>query len=408
MASGTVIPVPKMQFFDNNGAALAGGKLYCYASGTTTHQAVYSDAALTSALSQPVTLDSSGRATIFLQAKAYKFTLKTSADVELWTQDNVFALQPSESMNLELTGTAGETLAANNVVYLSDGSGSKTAGRWYKADADNTYSSTEPKIGLATAAISTGATGLIRIGGTMDGFSSLTLGAKQYVSATAGALTETAPTNAKVVGWAMSATEVVIDPESMANSLAQTFKVMASSPYNLTWPAADAAGLLKSNGSGVLSFATDSSSKIELVHESSGTNSTISDNNFVTYDLGGALNMNVYFLILWQLYPQSANTNDPRLYLTNTSTQCGVMTEANITAGTPVGGLSFLGPMARGSATAWTSWSVGGHSTSGYFTSMTSWTASTTKQIAIRGYPQSGGTCGWSWNIYKVSPITLL
>jgi hypothetical protein len=254
MASGTVIPVPKMQFFDNNGAALAGGKLYCYASGTTTHQAVYSDAALTSALSQPVTLDSSGRATIFLQAKAYKFTLKTSADVELWTQDNVFALQPSESMNLELTGTAGETLAANNVVYLSDGSGSKTAGRWYKADADNTYSSTEPKIGLATAAISTGATGLIRIGGTMDGFSSLTLGAKQYVSATAGALTETAPTNAKVVGWAMSATEVVIDPESMANSLAQTFKVMASSPYNLTWPAADASGLIKSNGSGVMSF----------------------------------------------------------------------------------------------------------------------------------------------------------
>lgn len=406
MASGTVIPVPKMQFFDNNGAALAGGKLYCYAAGTTTHQAVYSNAALTSAISQPVTLDSSGRATIFLQAKAYKFLLHTSADVELWAIDDVFALQPSEAINLELTGTAGEDLVANNGVYLSDGSGSKTAGRWYKADADNTYSSTEPKIGLATAAISTGATGLIRIGGTMDGFSSLTLGAKQYVSATAGALTETAPTNAKVVGWAMSATEVVIDPESMANSLAQTFKVMASSPYNLTWPAADAAGLLKSNGSGVLSFATDSSSKIELVHESSGENSTISDNNFANYDLGGVLSMNTYFLILWQLCPQSSITNDPRLYLTNTSTQCGVLTENNAAAGVQIGGLSFLGPMPRNAAEAWTSWST--LDVSGVFGSMTSWTSSTVKNIAIRGYPQTGGTCKWSWNIYKVSPITLL
>lgn len=192
------------------------------------------------------------------------------------------------------------------------------------------------------------------------------------------------------------------------NDILQNVRIMASSPYALAFPAADAAGTLTSDGSGTLSFASTSSSKIELVHESSGTASTISDHNFANYDLGGALNMNVYFLILWQLYPQSANTNDPRLYLTNTSTQCGVMTENNITAGTQIGGLSFLGPMPRGAAESWTSWSVGGHSVSGVFGSMTSWTSSTVKNIAIRGYPQSGGNCGWSWNIYKVSPITLL
>ena len=192
------------------------------------------------------------------------------------------------------------------------------------------------------------------------------------------------------------------------NDILQNVRIMASSPYALAFPAADAAGTLTSDGSGALSFASTSSSKIELVHESSGVNSTISDNNFANYDLGGVLSMNTYFLILWQLYPASANTNDPRLYLTNTSTQCGVLTENNITAGSNVGGLSFLGPMPRNAAEAWTGWSVGGHSVSGYFTSMTSWTSSTVKNIAIRGYPQTGGTCAWSWNIYKVSPITLL
>ena len=192
------------------------------------------------------------------------------------------------------------------------------------------------------------------------------------------------------------------------NDILQNVRIMASSPYALAFPAADAAGTLTSNGSGTLSFASPSSSKIELVHESSGEASTISDHNFVEYDLGGVLSMNTYFLILWQLCPQSSITNDPRLYLTNTSTQCGVLTENNCAAGVQLGGLSFLGPMPRNAAEAWTSWSVGGHSVSGVFGSMTSWTSSTVKQIAIRGYPQTGGSCKWSWNIYKVSPITLL
>ena len=173
------------------------------------------------------------------------------------------------------------------------------------------------------------------------------------------------------------------------NDILQNVRIMAGTPYALAFPVADAAGSLTSDGSGALSFASASSSKIELVHESSGENSTISDNNFATYDLGGVLSMNTYFLILWQLCPQSSITNDPRLYLTNTSTQCGVLTERN-------------------AAEAWTSWSVGGQAVSGVFLSMTSWTSATVKQIAIRGYPQTGGTCKWSWNIYKVSPLVLL
>ena len=196
------------------------------------------------------------------------------------------------------------------------------------------------------------------------------------------------------------------------NDILQNVRIMAGTPYALAFPAADAAGNLTSNGSGTLSFSAASSSKIELVYEKSGVNSTISDNNFdptgyvlKSSDNSNELPLNQYYLILWQLYPQSANTNDPRLYLEGTSTQCGVLTENNVSAGTQLGGLTFLGMMPRGSATAWTSWSVGGHSVSGVFTSMTAWNADTEKKINIRGYPQTGGTCGWSWAIYKVDAL---
>jgi hypothetical protein len=49
------------------------------------------------------------------------------------------------------SAVAGEALTLNQCVYLSDGSGSKTSGRWYRCDAANTYSSTLPEVGIALA-----------------------------------------------------------------------------------------------------------------------------------------------------------------------------------------------------------------------------------------------------------------
>ena len=234
MASGTVMPVPQIAFYDSNGAPLSGGKLYTYEAGTTTPLATYSDSALSAANANPVILNSSGRATVYLLAQSYKFRLDTSADVTVYTQDNIFALQAAASVNVELTGTAGEAVVANNLLYLSDGSGSKVAGRWYKADADNTYSSTEPQLGFATVAIAGGATGLIRIDGSMDGFSSLTAGATQYVSATAAAITETAPSNSREVGVAMSATEISIGFAPTSTSVPAAVTKRADGRLSLT------------------------------------------------------------------------------------------------------------------------------------------------------------------------------
>jgi len=210
MATGTVMPVPRIQFLDADGDPLSGGKLYTYAAGTTDNLATYTTSDLTgSANANPVVLDAGGRATVFLQPKAYKFTLDNSSDVEQWEQDNIYWV-PTGADTVEITGTAGESLAKPNLVYLSDGRGSKTGGKWYKADADTDFSSTSVPLGFATASISADATGTIRIAGTMDGFTSLTLGADQFVSGTAGAITETKPTSPREVGRAMAADTILI------------------------------------------------------------------------------------------------------------------------------------------------------------------------------------------------------
>lgn len=84
-----VTPDPTKQFFDNNGNPLANGKLYAYAAGSSTPQDTYSDSMLTTPNTNPVVLDASGRATIYLGPVVYKFTLTDSNGVQIWSQDNI-------------------------------------------------------------------------------------------------------------------------------------------------------------------------------------------------------------------------------------------------------------------------------------------------------------------------------
>lgn len=69
-----------VQFLDNNNVPLAGGKLYTYAAGTNTPKATYTTAAGNIENTNPVELDSYGRAIIFLDG-SYKFALKDENDV---------------------------------------------------------------------------------------------------------------------------------------------------------------------------------------------------------------------------------------------------------------------------------------------------------------------------------------
>lgn len=95
---GFVIPAPVFRAFDSNGAPLAGGKLYSYAAGTSTPLATYQDEQLTTPHTNPVILDASGEATIFIEdGVAYKFNLTDALDVQQnnWPVDNIEVITPT-------------------------------------------------------------------------------------------------------------------------------------------------------------------------------------------------------------------------------------------------------------------------------------------------------------------------
>ena len=90
------------QFFNNNGVILSGGKLYTYAAGTTTPEATYTSSSGVTAHTNPIILDSAGRVPggeVWLtNAAPYKFVLKTSVDVLLWTANNVTGINDFSSL----------------------------------------------------------------------------------------------------------------------------------------------------------------------------------------------------------------------------------------------------------------------------------------------------------------------
>lgn len=84
-----VLTPPKVQFEDTNGAPLSGGKLYVYEAGTSTPKDTYTSAALTTTNDNPIVLNSSGEADVWLiEGELYKFVLKDADAATRWTADN--------------------------------------------------------------------------------------------------------------------------------------------------------------------------------------------------------------------------------------------------------------------------------------------------------------------------------
>lgn len=72
----------------SSGAALSGGKVYTYLAGTTTEVSLYADQSKATYQTNPIVLDSEGKAEAWGDG-AYKFVIKTSADVSVDTIDNL-------------------------------------------------------------------------------------------------------------------------------------------------------------------------------------------------------------------------------------------------------------------------------------------------------------------------------
>jgi hypothetical protein len=104
-----ISPQPKLQFLDNNGVPLSGGKVYTYAAGTTTPLTTYTDYTGSTANSNPVILNSRGECDIWLGTSSYKFKLANSTDVEVWTVDNISVLTSSANITYVESGTGAVT-----------------------------------------------------------------------------------------------------------------------------------------------------------------------------------------------------------------------------------------------------------------------------------------------------------
>ena len=106
--------------------------------------------------------------------------------------------------------TAGETLTLNDCIYID-----RNDGKAYKSVASIVADG--PKsfmFGFATEAASTNATVRMRIIGKLSGFTGLQRGRYQYMSNTAGLITETAPFNAIPVAIATSINEIYISSQT--------------------------------------------------------------------------------------------------------------------------------------------------------------------------------------------------
>jgi len=121
----TLTASPLMQFTTTAGAPLIGGKVYTYAAGTTTPLASYTDSTGATANTNPVILDTRGEAAIWLSPASYKFLLKDSNDVTIWTSDNIGGLNISPAFTgvptapTAISGTNTTQLATTAFVQLS-------------------------------------------------------------------------------------------------------------------------------------------------------------------------------------------------------------------------------------------------------------------------------------------------
>ena len=136
---------------------------------------------------------------------------------------------------LRVSATAGETLAVGNVVTIKDADGYA-----YKADAND--AALRPAVGVIGKGGASGATVEIVVSGILAGQSALTESSPGYLSETAGAITQSAPAYAQQVGYAVSATEYVINCQNYfdSSSLSVLGTLSGASPLVLEGATADA------------------------------------------------------------------------------------------------------------------------------------------------------------------------
>jgi hypothetical protein len=98
---------PIFRQLDSNGKSLNDGILYSYVAGTTTLLPTYTDATGVTENKNPVILDSTVPAKIFMGPAIYKFVLQNQFGVQQWTVDNITGSSPA---SISLTPGVSQTI----------------------------------------------------------------------------------------------------------------------------------------------------------------------------------------------------------------------------------------------------------------------------------------------------------
>jgi hypothetical protein len=117
----TILPQAETQFTDALGVPLNGGTVAFYAPGTTTPKDTWQDANQVLVNSNPVLLDSSGRAIIF-GSGAYRQVVKDALGNLVWDQTTSEQISGSASFGGTSTGTANAQIVSPGTWSGADGS----------------------------------------------------------------------------------------------------------------------------------------------------------------------------------------------------------------------------------------------------------------------------------------------
>ena len=113
----SLLPTGETTFFDANGVPLASGTVEFYIPGTTTPKDTWQNSAQTILNSNPVTLDSSGRAIIY-GSGSYRQVVKDSLGNLVWDQETAEPNSGAVSFGGTSGGTANaQTLSASQFSY---------------------------------------------------------------------------------------------------------------------------------------------------------------------------------------------------------------------------------------------------------------------------------------------------
>jgi hypothetical protein len=132
------------QFFTDDGAVLAGGKIYTYAAGTTTPQTTYTSVTGTTANANPIILDSSGRLPEDMwltEGVAYRFVLRDSCDVQLGEYDNISGINDIALLSYPWANVTGTPTTLSGY-GITDALSAATAAATYAPIASPTFTGT--------------------------------------------------------------------------------------------------------------------------------------------------------------------------------------------------------------------------------------------------------------------------